>query len=55
MKIKVDEKLTICSVGIARYGKFVDIKNITLEVYNEMMQKLAGDYQTKNRKLMIVL
>lgn len=52
MKIKADEYFTAGTISIARFGKFVEMKNnITPEAHNEMMQKLAEDYQAKKQEI----
>lgn len=52
MKSKADDYFEIGPISIARFGKFVEMKNnITPEAYNEMMQKLAEEYQDKKQEI----
>ena len=52
MKSKADDYFEIGPISIARFGKFVEMKNnITPEAHNEVMQKLAEDYQAKKQEI----
>lgn len=52
MKIKADEHFTFGPFSVARYGKFVEMKNhITPDAHKEMMQKLVEDYPTKKKEI----
>ena len=52
MKIKADEYFTFGPFSVARYGKFVEMKNhITPDTHKEMMQKLVEDYPIKKQEI----
>lgn len=52
MNIKADEYFTFGPFSVARYGKFVEMKNhITPNAHKEMMQKLVEDYPIKKQEI----